>query len=79
MEKFVINVVSEHFNMLPMQCTHKLYNTKEEAIDAICKEIATSFPKSANNFFSDAETLHFEVKKFNTIFSYFVYITAIEI
>ena len=81
MEKFVIHVVYCNGNsctgQLSMDCTHKLYNTKEEAMEAIRKEAFKKYPNCEQTLFPGENQGWFKGKRWGCLFLFEVYINPV--
>lgn len=81
MEKFVINVVyclgNSCTGQLPMDCTHKLYKTKEAAMEAIRKEAFKKYPNCEQTLFPGEDRGHFTGERWGTSFLFEVYINPV--
>ena len=80
-EKFVINVVyclgNSCTEQLPMDCTQKLYNTKEEAMEAIRKEAFTKYPNCEQTLFPGEDRGWFKGERWGSPFLFEVYINPV--
>ena len=62
-----------------LECAYKLYNTKEEAMEAIIKELSNRFPECQQSLCIGQKTGFFVVEKLHTTLYCDVYINPVAI
>lgn len=82
MTKFAICAVyipngANYTEQFYLECARKLYNTKEEAMEAIIKEVSNRFPECPQSLCIGQETGLFTVKKPHTTIYCDIYINPV--